>query len=94
MRINAGETVSLPIKIQLANHCELFNLYPWKVELLLRGKKIEFQVESIRMSPIYKPNVTSPKSSDVLLFTSPLFSRKEFLTWFVLFVLIIFIFFL
>ena len=73
-----GETVTVSITIQMESRAELFDRCLWQADVYLRDKLIEYNFGKIRVSPFYTP--TSPPG-DVLMVTSSLISRREFVFW-------------
>ena len=76
------ELAAVMIDVQLSEDSELFQSFPWRAEVILRGKVIEFAEGSIRMAPNYAPSPTNLlRSADVLVFCSSFITRQEFVGW-------------
>lgn len=70
----------VPLSVELLHAGpELFSLYPWRAELILRSKKIEFDVAAIRCAPKWDEYIDV--SADVVLFAGHHWSRDEYLMW-------------
>ncbi len=80
-RIEPGGLAQVKVSASLRADALLFENYAWKALLILRGKEIEFCQGNIRMSPLYSPNLREQRSADVLVFTSNLVTRQEFVAW-------------
>ena len=76
--IPPGKDVEVKIAIQMCSRSELFEICYWQADLYLRDKLIEYNFESIRISPFY---VRSNPPADVLMVTSKSINRKEFVYW-------------
>ena len=71
----------LSIEVELSKQSELLQRYGWRVELLYKGKMIEYYESEIRMAPIYNPDTSRDRSADILFFTSKSITRAEFVVW-------------
>ena len=76
--IPPGEVVVVKVAIQMESRAELFDRCLWQADLYLRDKLIEYNTETIRVSPFYTPG---DPTADVLMVTSKSMSRKEFVFW-------------
>ena len=76
--IAPGEVVVVQIAVQMESRAELFDRCLWQADLYLRDKLIEYNTETIRVSPFYTP---SDPTADVLMVTCKSITRKEFVFW-------------
>lgn len=76
--IGAGQTVNVQVTLQMESRAELFDRCYWQADLYLRDKLIEYNFESIRVSPFYLPK---DPAADVLMVTDEHVTRKEFVFW-------------
>ena len=76
--IPPGETVNIQVTLQMESFAELCDNCYWQADLYLRDKLIEYNFEQIRISPSYIPQ---DPPADILMITSDVISRKEFLYW-------------
>ncbi len=81
LQFDAKGTQQLSIPIRLAGHAELFQRYPWRVQVMYKDKLIQFAEGEIRMAPIFLPNTNADRSADILLITSTALSRDEYLAY-------------
>ena len=79
--IRPGETLVVPIAVQLASQSELCDTCLWQADLYFRGKLIEYKQSEIRVSPAYSPPQSASKLSDVLMITNSSISKHEFAYW-------------
>ena len=77
-RISPGKYVEVEIAVQLCTKSELFDQCYWQADLYLRDKLIEYNFESIRISPFYFPSIPP---ADMLMVTSKSVTRIEFVYW-------------
>ena len=70
--------VTVTFNVAVANSAELFDRCPMQVDLLLRGKLIEYNQHFIRVIPFYIP---SQPPADILFVTDKSVTRKEFILW-------------
>ena len=76
--IPAGQTVNVQITLQMESRAELFDQCLWQADLYLRDKLIEYNFQTIRVSPFYLPK---DPAADVLMVTDQSITRKEFVFW-------------
>ena len=76
--IPPGKYIDVKIAVQMCTRSELFDRCYWQADLYLRDKLIEYNFESVRISPFY---VRSNPPADVLMVTSKSINRKEFVYW-------------
>ena len=79
--IQPGETLIVPIAIQLDSESELGDMCVWQADLYFKGKLIEYKQSEIRVSPAYSPPQSPGSLSDVLMITNSSISRQEFAYW-------------
>jgi hypothetical protein len=72
------QVIALPVEM-LHGGPELFERYPWKAELILRQKKIEFDAAVIRCAPKWEEYIDT--SAEVIIFAGHHWSRSEYLLW-------------
>jgi hypothetical protein len=76
--IPAGQTVNVQVTLQMESMAELFDQFLWQADLYLRDKLIEYNFQSIRVSPFYLPK---DPAADVLMVTDQSITRKQFVFW-------------
>lgn len=76
--IPARETVNVQITLQMESRAELFDQCLWQADLYLRDKLIEYNFQTIRVSPYYLPK---DPAADVLMVTDQSITRKQFVFW-------------
>jgi hypothetical protein len=76
--IPPGQTVNVQVTLQMESRAELFDRCYWQADLYLRDKLIEYNFESIRVSPFYLPK---DPAADVLMVTDENVTRKQFVFW-------------
>lgn len=77
-KIPPQKEVTVAIKVQIANCADLFDHCLWQVDLRLRDKLIEYNHQSIRITPAYSPQEIP---ADALLITNEAVTRNEFAFW-------------
>ena len=70
--------VTVTFNVAVSNSAELFDRCPIQVDLLLRGKLIEYHQRIIRVIAFYIP---SQPPADILFVTDRSVTRKEFILW-------------
>ena len=76
--IPPNEIVTVQLTIQMESRAELFDRCICQVDMFLRDKLIEYNLQKIRVSPFYAP---SDPVADILMVTGSQISRKEFVYW-------------
>ena len=76
--IPPGETVNVQVTLQMESRAELFDQCLWQADLYLRDKLIEYNFQTIRVSPFYLPK---DPAADVLMVTDQSITRKQFVFW-------------
>ena len=76
--IAPGKVVSVQVAVQMESRAELFDRCLWQTDLYLRDKLIQYNTQTIRVSPFYTP---CEPAADVLMVTCKSISRKEFIFW-------------
>ena len=79
--INPGETIVVPIAIQIEAYAELYDLCVWQADLWLRGKLIEYKSQEICVSPAYSPPSSPSQLGDVLMITNDKITQDELKFW-------------
>ena len=78
IQVSSAGKVTITFNVAVSNSAELFDRCPMQVDLLLRGKLIEYHQHFIRIIPFYIP--TQPPA-DILFVTDKSVTRKEFILW-------------
>ncbi|KAI6661803.1 hypothetical protein LOD99_9810 [Oopsacas minuta] len=78
IQIQSASKITVTFNVVISNTAELFDRCPVQVDLLLRGKLIEYRQHFIRVIPFYIP---SQPPADILFITDRSISRKEFVLW-------------
>lgn len=78
LKIPPKDKVRITIMIQMETRAELFHRCHWQADLYLRGKLIEYNHQTVRVTPTYDAQKTP---ADALLVTSTVITRKEFVFW-------------
>ncbi|KAI6650669.1 hypothetical protein LOD99_7720 [Oopsacas minuta] len=78
IQIQSASKITVTFNVALSNTAELFDRCPVQVDLILRGKLIEYRQHFIRVIPFYIP---SHPPADILFVTDKSISRKEFVLW-------------
>ena len=76
--IAATSKLTVTFNLALSNTAELFDRCPLQIDILLRGKLIEYRQLFIRVTPYY---ITSNPPADILFVTDKTITRKEFILW-------------
>lgn len=79
--IHPGETLVVPIAIQLESQSELYDTCIWQTELYFKGKLVEYMQSEVRVSPAYSLPQSAGKLSDVMMITNSSISKQEFAYW-------------
>ena len=72
------QIIALPVLLSQAGP-ELYERYPWKAELILRNKKIEFDATVVRCAPKWDEYVDV--NGPAIIFAGHHWSRAEYLLW-------------
>lgn len=79
--IQPGETMHIPIAVQLDGRADLFSSCRWEADLYLKGKLIEYMTSEVRVSPAYSLLPSPSQLGDVLMVTSNTISQEEHTFW-------------
>ena len=80
-KIQPGETLHIPIAIQLDSQADLFESCRWEADLYVKGKLVEYMSSEIHVSPAYALAQSSSQLGDVLMITSNTISQEEHAFW-------------
>jgi hypothetical protein len=79
-QIDPGATATVSVDVTCWEGSEFFDRTPWKAELLLRGRLIEFSTQKVRTCPDWYENFADVPQ-DVIMFTADHFSLADYLAW-------------
>jgi hypothetical protein len=79
-QIDPAGTVTVSVDVSCWDGSEFFDRTPWKAELLLRGRLIEFSTQAVRTCPDWYENFADVPQ-DVIMFTADHFSLQDYLAW-------------
>eukprot|EP01099_Mayorella_cantabrigiensis_P005329 TRINITY_DN4219_c0_g1_i1.p1 TRINITY_DN4219_c0_g1~~TRINITY_DN4219_c0_g1_i1.p1 ORF type:complete len:770 (-),score=165.96 TRINITY_DN4219_c0_g1_i1:35-2344(-) len=81
LKIAPGGIFRHSLPVSLHESCQIFERYPWTINLYYKQRKIEYNTKNIRVSPIYSPNLKEAKSADLCFFSSPELTRNQYVAW-------------
>ena len=77
-KVRPRDTLTVKIEILMESEAEFFDNCTWQVDLRLRDKLIEYDHQSIRVTPAYNPQKAP---ADILLVTSETTTHNEYVFW-------------
>ena len=80
-KINPGEMLVVSVAVQMDPLAELCDTCVWQAVLYFKGKRIEYRLKEIRISPAYTPPSKPSQLGDILMITSDNISREQFQYW-------------
>jgi hypothetical protein len=78
--IDAGTTSTVTIDVSIWEGSEFFDRTPWRADLLLRGRLIEFSTQAVRTCPDWYENFADVPQ-DVIMFTAEHITLASYLAW-------------